>query len=214
MRKNLGAVVKTPQKPKSTTLDILPAADLLLLLLQYQKCLKMRRRNPLQKTEEDEEMQGETSDTTMTRTETQEALAVKKRLTTKSSTERRTAPCANEPVKGTLTGKTDTKNDDVLMPVEIEGSCLLDTVDTLLSDEIGVDRNPWKHDSVQATISALLDDPREVEMGRLKELNSLTKMGVMTAGVNFAFVCQASCLCELFSFGRHANCRFVCFQRS
>ena len=90
------------------------------------------------------------------RTETQEATSVKKRLTTRSPTEKRTATFADEPVKRRLTRKTDTKNDDVVMPMEIEDSCLLNTVNTLLGDETGVETNPWNDGSGQAKI---LDNP-------------------------------------------------------
>ena len=55
---NLRAVVETPQNPNSTTVDIPPAAELSLLLLQHQKYLEMRRREPTAKPEDDEEMQG------------------------------------------------------------------------------------------------------------------------------------------------------------
>ena len=89
---------------------------------------------------------------------------------------------ADEPVKRILTGKTDTKNNDVLVPVAIEDLYLLNTAsNTLLSDETGVEKNPWNHDSGQAKIWTILDDPREVKKGREKELNSLNELRVVTA---------------------------------
>ena len=110
---------------------------------------------PTVKTAEDEEMQGDRPDTTMTppelraqsrgeqRTETQEATSVN-RLTTKSSTETQTATFDDEPVKQRLTGKQDTKNDEVLMPMDSVDSHLMHTVNTLLSDETSaLEMNPF-----------------------------------------------------------------------
>ena len=68
------------------------------------------------------------------RTETQESTAVKKRLTTKSCTEKRTAMFADEPLKRRRMEKTETKNEDVPMPMERVDSYLLNTVNTFLSD--------------------------------------------------------------------------------
>ena len=149
---NLRAVVETPPKPKSTTLSIPPAADPLAPPPAVAEVHEEEEEeeDPTEKRAEDEEMQGEPPDTTMTagassssrgekRTETQDGIAEKRRLTTKSSTKQRTATFADadEPVKRRLTGKTHTKNDGVLMPVGIEVSYLLNTVNTLLSDECG-----------------------------------------------------------------------------
>ena len=92
----------------------------------------------------------------------------------------RTATFADEPVERRFTGKTDTKNDDVLMPVEIGDSYRLNSVNTLLGDETRVETNPWNDDSGQARILTILDDPKEVKKGRQKELNSLREMGLMT----------------------------------
>ena len=78
-----------------------------------------------------------------------------KRLTTKLSTEKRTATFADEPDKRRLTGKTDTKNHDVLIPVESVDWYLLNTVNTLLTDETVVETNPWNDDSGQQN----LDNP-------------------------------------------------------
>ena len=44
---------------------------------------------------------------------------------------------SDDPAKRRLLRKTDTKNDDVLMPMEIGDSDLLHTVNTLLNDETG-----------------------------------------------------------------------------
>ena len=137
-------------------------------------------------------MQEEPSDTKMTpgasdssrgekRTETQKATSVKKRVTTNSSTEKRTTTFADEPVKRRLTGKTDTKSDDVLMPLGTEDSDLLNTVNTLLNDETGEEKNPRSDDAEKAKILTILDDPKEVKKRRQKELNSQKEMGVMRA---------------------------------
>ena len=72
---------------------------------------------------------------------------MKKRVTMKSSAEKRTATLADEPVKRRLTGKTDTKSDDFILPVEIEDSDLLNTVNTLLNDETGEEAKPWSDES-------------------------------------------------------------------
>ena len=112
--------------------DISPAADPLPPPPAVPEVREDEKEEPTEKPEEDEGMQEQPPDTTMTlgapsssrgqkRTETQEATSVKKRSTTKSSTEKRAATFADEPVKRRLTGKTDTKNEDVLMPVELGG---------------------------------------------------------------------------------------------
>ena len=151
-----------------------------------------------EKPTEYEEMQVEPPDTTMTlgaqspsrsAQKKQEATSVKKRLTTKSPTEKRTATFADEPVKRRLTGKTDTKNDDLLTRVEIEDSCLVNTVNTLLSDESGAKTNP-NDDCWQAEIVTILAHPQEVKKGRQKELNSLREMGVMTAVTRSSAACK------------------------
>ena len=67
--------------------------------------------------------------------------------------------------------KTDTKSDDVLMPLEIEDSDLLNTLNTLLNDETGEDARPWSDESEKTKILTVLDDPKEVEKGRQKEKN-------------------------------------------
>ena len=60
------------------------------------------------------------------------------------------------------------------MQVEIEDSYLLNTAHTLLSDETGVKTNPWNDNSGQAKILTILNNPKKVQKGRQKELNSLT----------------------------------------
>ena len=45
-------------------------------------------------------------------------------------------------------------------------------LNTLLSDEIGVETNPWNDVSGQTKTLTILDDPKEVKRGRYKELNS------------------------------------------
>ena len=105
------------------------AADPLALPPSVPEVHHDEKEEPTEKPAEDEEMQREPPHTSMIpgasrssrggkRTETQEDTSVKKRFTTKSPTERHTATFVGEPVKRRLTEKTDTKNDDVLMPVE------------------------------------------------------------------------------------------------
>ena len=84
----------------------------------------------------------------------------------KSSTEKRTATFADEPVKRRLTEKTDTKSEDVLMPVKIEKSDLLNKVTTLLNDETEEEAETWSDESEKANILTILDDPKEVKQGR------------------------------------------------
>ena len=63
-------------------------------------------------------------------------------MTMTSSTEKGTATFADEPVKRRLTEKTDPKSDDELIPVEIEDSDLMNTVNTLFNDETGEETKP------------------------------------------------------------------------
>ena len=91
----------------------------------------------------------------------------------KSSTEKGTATLADELAKRRLTEKSDPKSDDVLMPVEIEDSDLLYTVNTLFNDETGEETKPWSDESEKAKLLAILDDPKEVKTTHQKELNSL-----------------------------------------
>ena len=62
------------------------------------------------------------------------------------------------------------------MPMGIEDSDLLNTVNTLLNSETGEEANPWSDDAENAKISTTIDDPKEVKKGRQKELNSQKKM--------------------------------------
>ena len=151
---NIRAVVETPQKPKSTTVDIPLAAEPLAPPPAAPEVQDGEKEEPTAKPEEDEEMQEEPSETKMTpgassfsrcemRTETQEATSVKDRVTMTSSTDMRTATFTDELVKRRMTGKTDTKSDDVLMPVEIEDSDLLNTVIILFNNETGEEANSW-----------------------------------------------------------------------
>ena len=133
---NLRAVVDTPQKWKSTTVDI-PGAS--------------------------------SSGRGETRTETQEKMFVKKRLMMKSPQRPAThVTPPDDPVKRRPLKKTDPKSDDVLMPVEIEDSDQLNTVNTLLNDETGEEAMPWSDESEKRKILTVLDDPKEVEKGRHK----------------------------------------------
>ena len=95
----------------------------------------------------------------------------------KSSTEKGTTTFADEPVKRRLTEKTDTKSEDVLMPVKMEESDLLNTVTTVLNDETGEEAKTWSDESEKANILTILDDPTDVKEGRQKELNSLKENG-------------------------------------
>ena len=54
-------------------------------------------------------------------------------------------------------------------------------MNTLLSDASGDETKPWSDESEKTKILAILDDPREMENGRQKELNSLKEVGAMTA---------------------------------
>ena len=116
------------------------------------------------------------------RTELQQNVLVKKSVMLKSP-ERPATPMTppDDPVKRRLVKKTDTKGDDAFMPVEIEDSDLLHTVNALLNDEIGEEANPWSDESQKTKILTVLDDPKEMKKGRQKKLNSLKEMGVMTA---------------------------------
>ena len=73
--------------------------------------------------------------------------------------------------------ETDLKNDDSVMNVDAH---LLNVVNTLTSDETVPETN-LDEDSELPRMLTILDDPEEVMKGRQKELNSLKKMGVMTA---------------------------------
>ena len=108
------------------------------------------------------------------RTETQENVFVKKRLMMKSP-QRPATPVtpSDDPVKRRPLKKTDPKSDDVLMRVEIEDSDLLNTVNTLLNDETGEEAMPWSDESEETKILTVLDDPKEVEKGRHKELRKM-----------------------------------------
>ena len=87
---NLRAVVETPQKPKTTIVDIPLAAEPLALLHAPQEVPEDEKEEPTAEPEKDEEMQGVPSATKETpgvsssgtgerRTETQDNMSVKKR---------------------------------------------------------------------------------------------------------------------------------------
>ena len=98
----------------------------------------------------------------MRSTRTQDAAtSAKKRVTTKSSAETRTATFVDELVKRRLTGKPETKSDDVLVPVEVQDSGLLHTVNTLLHDETGEEAKPCRDESEKAKILTILDFPKK-----------------------------------------------------
>ena len=111
------------------------------------------------------------------RTETQENVSEKKRLMTKSPKRPVTpVPPPEDPVKRRLMMKTDLRKHDLVMNVDAD---LLNSVNTLLSDETVPETNPCE-DSEQPKMLTILDDPKEVMKGRGKELNSLREIGVMT----------------------------------
>ena len=146
---NLGAVVETPQRPKTTIVDIPPAAEPLALPHEPPEAAEDEKKEPAAEQEEDEEIQGEPVDIKETpgvsssgrgekRTETQENVSVKKRVMMKSP-KRPATPVSppDEPVYRRLLKKKDLMSDDVLLPVEIKDTGLLHTVNTLLNDETG-----------------------------------------------------------------------------
>ena len=132
------------------------------------------KQEPTAEPEEDEEMQGEPLDTKEKpgvssssgdekRTETQE-MSVKKRVMMKSP-KRPATPVSppDGPAKRRPLKKTDLKSDDVLMPVVIEDTDLLHTVNALLNDETGEEAKPRSEESERTKILTVLDDPKEVE---------------------------------------------------
>ena len=87
----------------------------------------------------------------------------------------------DDPVNRRLLKKTDLKSDDVPMPVEIEDTDPLHTVNTLLNDESGEEAKPRSEEVQKTKILSVLDDHEEMMKGRQKELNSLKEIGAMTA---------------------------------
>ena len=92
---NFRAVVETPQRPKTTSADIPPAAEPLAIPHEPPEADEDAKEEATGEQEEDDEMQGEPVDTKETpgtsssgkgekRTETQENVPVKKRLMMKS----------------------------------------------------------------------------------------------------------------------------------
>ena len=82
------------------------------------------------------------------RTETQESMSVKKGVMMKSLKRRATLVSPpDDLVKRRLLKKTDLKSDDVLVPVEIEDTDLLHTVNVLLNDETGEEAKAWNDES-------------------------------------------------------------------
>ena len=74
-----------------------------------------------------------------------------------------------DPVKRRLLKKIDLKSDDVLMPMEIEDTDLLPTVNALLNNENGEEAEPWSEELEKTKILTVLDNHEEM----MKELNSL-----------------------------------------
>ena len=200
---NLRSVVETSQKPRSTATDdsaglrVLPPVPEVHEHDNENEEMnedENKDEKPPDKPEDDdhdmqEEMLLEPDTRTTTtgtssssrgekRTETQENVFVKERLTMKSPTRPVTpVPPPEDPVKRRLMKKTDLRKDDLVMNVDAD---LLNTVNTLLSDETLPETNPCE-DSEQPKMLTILDDTKEVMKGRQKELNSLKEIGLMTA---------------------------------
>ena len=68
----------------------------------------------------------------------------------------------DDPAKQRLLKKTDLESDDVLMPVEIEDTDLLHTVNALLNDETDEEAKPWSEESEKTKILTVLDDHKEM----------------------------------------------------
>ena len=184
--KNLPAVVETPQKPKTTIAEIPLAAEPLTLPREPQETLEDekrenkrtggRRRNvrwsPVDMEETQEAPSSSRGDK---RTETQRKCGSEEKaddeITQKTDTP--VVLPADDPVKRRLLKKTDLKSDDVLMPVEIEDTDLLCTVNTLQNDENGEAEEPWSEETQRTKILSVLDDHEEMMKERTKELNSL-----------------------------------------
>ena len=113
-------------------MDIPPAA---LPLVPPLAAREVREDELTEKPAEDEEVQEEPPDTTIT-----------PRASSSSRSEKRT-----EAQEATSHDEVINReaNSQVHMPMEIEDSYLLNTVNTLLSDESGVETNPWTDDSRQ-----------------------------------------------------------------
>ena len=109
------------------------------------------------------------------RTETQESVAVKRRLMMKLPKRPTTpvVPPADDPLQRRLLKKTSLRSDDALMPVEIEDTDLLHTVNTLQNDETGEEEEPWIEETQRTKILSVLDGHEEMKKGRTNELNSL-----------------------------------------
>ena len=115
------------------------------------------------------------------RTQTQENVPVKKRLTMKSP-KRPATPVSlhDDPVKRRLLKKTDLQSSDVLMAVEINETDLLHMVNTLLNNETDEEEKSWREEVQRMKFLSALDDYEEMMKGRQRELNSLKELGTMT----------------------------------
>ena len=148
LEENLRAVVESPKKP-NMTVDISPAAE---PLAPPHACSKKNQRKT-KKCRRSHWTQKETSGVSSSgrgekRTETQESMSVKKGVMMKSL-KRRATPVSppDDLVKRRLLKKTDLKSDDVLVPVEIEDTDLLNTVNVLLNNETGEEAKAWNDES-------------------------------------------------------------------
>ena len=177
-KKNLRAVVETPQRPNTTIADIPPAAE----------PLAVRHEPPEAPEDAKEEQQENRRSTTRCRgrqwtrkehlerraqakaekrTERQENVPVKKRLMMKSPKRpaTRVSP-PDDPVMRRLLKKTHLQSRDVLMAVEIKDTDLLHTTNTLLNDETSEEEKPWSEEVQRMKILSVLDDYKEMMKGR------------------------------------------------
>ena len=160
---NLQAVLETPKKPRSTTLDIPPAADPLALLPVVPEMHENTRRSHPPSSQRKRRYVGGAT------THNGDAWCFEFR-------QRREAPwntgghfgeevVDDEVIK--REANTHVGNDDVLMPMESVYSYQRNTVNTVLSDETSVlETNPWNDDPEQTKILTILDDPKKVKKER------------------------------------------------
>ena len=193
---NLRAVVETPQRSKTTSADIPPAAEPLALPRGPPEAAEDAKEEPTGEQEDDDEMQEEPVDAKEApgtssagrgdkRTEPQENVPVKKRLMMKSP-KRLATPVSppGDPVKRRLLKKTDLQSSYVLMAVEIKDTDLLHTVHTLLNDKTSEEEKPWSEEVQRMKILSVLADYEEMMKGRQKELNSMGGGSWQTSDAN------------------------------
>ena len=186
---NLKSVIETPQKPRSTTTDDTADPRAVPEVHEHENQDEEANDNDGEDEEsldkpddEDHDMEGETlpePDTTATssssrakkRTETQENVFVKRRLMTKSPKRPITlVPPPEDPVKRRLMKKTDLRNDESVMNIDVN---LFDVMHTLTKDET-VQETKHDEDNEMPKLTVL--------HGRQKKLKCLKEMGAMTVG--------------------------------